>query len=964
MNKSERLNYTEEQIQEEIRGGLLEYLENKESPYVDLAEFFEESFGSTKRLDKEQFKEDLNNFIQENIESIVRLINFDYSKKEEELNRMVLDKKITNTDIQTFGINANIEIRNQSEKIVNKNPNYDYYSSDNQMERYNDNGYFDINSKKEFYINEHLNEENILALDFLKENIRRNSKADVGLFNEKTQFAQRFYYKPIERYLNEDDWGMSPYRAEKDVENIENFKNSIVSHFRQVLSNLRLISDLDGNVYDIKNKWLEENTSSSYPDWNLQNENKEEYDRLYKEHQDNIAKAEKYAENVKTRKTLELLKDAEIQRLIFEAIPSEKFFAETHFKKYPEIDRLLEEKIAEMSDDEKVKYVESEEFKGEAKKYIFSDIYTNDNLDGKIITLSNSYKAPIIFGSNRNLESVISEVLQKNRVQVKKEIVDSYDGNELFWEQYNRIIDSDRGGNSEYAFLPEEFYDVFKEIKNLGPKVFAEVVPDIHKDSKYYNSPESDHLLYFYPDISWMEKDRIKKELWHARRVVDSNLIDFFYEKIEDKPEKPTLSSYSSYQEYDENDEEYKKRKEKLKENKNLLKNWEKNKKNWLEDLSSSERKKIFFEAKQMDWTARLVRTKAYDLNNQRPQSWEDDEDEYYFNRNRNDFIYNISDWKKFDLGGLDMEKIKNALEKNGNILLSFLDLEEEKSDLGLKDIIPIIDLIDAGVDLRGIALAYNKKEFAEYILSGNSKNTLEEVLQTWPKNLRENIKDSEFELCWEYANDYLTQDPKGMIRYAEFIEKNPKIRENINGEINKKSYLDFRLALSVQTDEIVNWYLSGAEYVGNETMQNYFMRFNATRESNERYADFHDALYWIESIKNVEPNEAKSLLLDIETMDESRELKDYISRYRKEDDPLKEKGKINSVRELKKMVMAIESNINLSDLDERVLDITAAPGFNLRALESMHQKPEFRDLIDGKYDKEQPFVPYKKIYT
>lgn len=71
--------------------------------------------------------------------------------------------------------------------------------------------------------------------------------------------------------------------------------------------------------------------------------------------------------------------------------------------------------------------------------------------------------------------------------------------------------------------------------------------------------------------------------------------------------------------------------------------------------------------------------------------------------------------------------------------------------------------------------------------------------------------------------------------------------------------------------------------------MQNYLLRFNATRGTDGRMANWHDVLLWSPNIQKLESGDARSILLSIETMDDNQEFINLLPRYSKERDPLQE---------------------------------------------------------------------------
>src|SRR5690606_28214530 len=124
---------------------------------------------------------------------------------------------------------------------------------------------------------------------------------------------------------------------------------------------------------------------------------------------------------------------------------------------------------------------------------------------------------------------------------------------------------------------------------------------------------------------------------------------------------------------------------------------------------------------------------------------------------------------------------------------------------------------------------------------------------------------------------------------------------------------------------EIRGWYRGATEHVGNSVMQNYLLRFNATRDGSGKIANWHDVLLWSPNIKKLEAGEAKSILSSIETMDDNQEFTQLLPRYVRSKDPLLDNGPIPSLRELKKRVLGIESNIDLTKFTPEVIEITSA---------------------------------------
>ncbi|MEK6947353.1 MAG: GNAT family N-acetyltransferase [Nanoarchaeota archaeon] len=379
----------------------------------------------------------------------------------------------------------------------------------------------------------------------------------------------------------------------------------------------------------------------------------------------------------------------------------------------------------------------------------------------------------------------------------------------------------------------------------------------------------------------------------------------------------------------------------------------------WLAKLPVRKGRDLFREGKRMHWLAKQV----WMANPDRKE-----ENRFY----RQDQYVN---WDRYDISKADVpeEKLNEYLEKQKNLIVALLGQGSENrygqqpeqgksATLGL-----IIQALEQGNDIRGVALAHDKQRYLEGVIGGQVKNDLEFATEDWPADWRKAVSPEEINLYYEYASDYVLLDPNGLTKYATWRASNEgKEWDNVFKETPKrKTDLDFRICLGTQTEEVRTWYKGAAEHVGGSAMQNYLLRFNTTRGADGRIANWHDVLLWSPNIQKLEAGDAKSILLSIETMDDNQEFVNLLPRYSKDRDPLQATGgSIQSLRELKKRILAIESNIDLSKFPPELLDIISAPGFNLAALESMRRRADFQDLLDGKLDKEQPFRPHSRTFA
>jgi ribosomal protein S18 acetylase RimI-like enzyme len=380
--------------------------------------------------------------------------------------------------------------------------------------------------------------------------------------------------------------------------------------------------------------------------------------------------------------------------------------------------------------------------------------------------------------------------------------------------------------------------------------------------------------------------------------------------------------------------------------------------KNWLAALPRRKGRDLFREGKRMYWLAKQVWMKNPDRHEEDRFYWQDQD----------------IGWDRYDISKADVpeEKLNEYLEKQKNLIIALMlqgvedrygehEYQRKPAVLGL-----IIQALECGNDIRGVALAHDKQRYLEGVINGTVKNDLEFAIEDWPADWRKAVSPEEINLYYEYASDYVLLDPNGLTKYATWrASSEDKEWDKVFKETPKrKTDLDFRICLGTQAEEVRGWYKSAAEHVGGSAMQNYLLRFNTTRGADGRIANWHDVLLWSPNIQKLESGDAKSILLSIETMDDNQEFVNLLPRYSKERDPLQTSGPVQSLRELKKRILAIESNIDLSKFPPELLEITSAPGFNLASLESMRRRADFQDLLDGKLDKEQPFRPHSRTFA
>ncbi|MFA6273616.1 MAG: hypothetical protein WC662_00465 [Candidatus Paceibacterota bacterium] len=959
----------------EIDLGIEEYLSKKRGEVDEIETMSFDVEKTEDPLSRKAIEGKINDFLKENFNIIIPPLTF------EETTENILKKlKVLNNDLCEFGLTGDpIYFKDENGKVLNEIPGDSGYYSDivNPKSRPSFEYDYDSNENniKPYFDRErsghrvHVGFSKILAAAYLKNHIRIDSK--LGANKPTSKHTQRYFYKDTGRYLGENDFGMKPFNEEANVANITPFAQTVQRHIRQILSNvetIKLVAIGRGEDYDLPQRFkdlkarlrekygMPERLSSTDPN----------YDQIEKIRNQIREKIKKEVEINQKEYLNQIINSPEVSDLIFNAVPFAKFSNEIGSKTNKEIETIINKKIGEDKDlYNRLEYCKSNEFKEDIKDSVLRDLRIMPELEEVAVATSVAHNRPVaIVGDQEHIiKNLINKAQSQYVYQVEQKIINA-DPDELL-KKITKMVTSGRGEQSPYSFSE---FSLYEAVKKIGIDKFFEMYPSAKQQIIENNASFQDLNInefirgvakiyeIFGDSISKMDVEKIKKEMWHAETLQSAEMWNYFAQrelggeiKVPKKYER--LTDYEQYQ-------------KKQLAFQAKINNFKKN-------LSLSERKKLFFEGKKIYWVAKQVQKRIWELNKNKNVPVQG---EYAGNEDENEFkFYNYHDtinWEQYDCKNIDFEKLSKYLSTHGNIICALLVTDEKEnvqigSNVNIETIMQVIEAMEKGADMRGVALAFDKKKYLDGILSGQEKkNDLEYALKDWPSDLRKVISTEEFQLYFENAEQYLYQDPNGMVRYAKLLQQEPSIRKLLGEKIEKKSDLDLRLCLSVQTPEVRAWYFEGAEYIGHLSLQRYFVRFQATKEKTGGYPNLHDALYWIPNIKNVEPGEARSLLDGVDTVDESNELRDFLPRYDKEKDLLKDDGPIKSLRELKKRVFAIEANIDLSTLSPEMLDIISAPGFNLSAFKHLQEEERFKKLIEGELNKEQPFAPHKRIFT
>ncbi|HNV97196.1 MAG TPA: GNAT family N-acetyltransferase [bacterium] len=533
------------------------------------------------------------------------------------------------------------------------------------------------------------------------------------------------------------------------------------------------------------------------------------------------------------------------------------------------------------------------------------------------------YKKPILLDAYNNEKSITQNIKSILQTFIMERSLNSE--NDEFQTFFNSHT-CGRGPGSPYFYSNNELY---KLIKKIGLKKAQEILET--DDRRIHEQLNGLNIL---TDIGYnvdsLDNEQLKKQIFEANKLNSSNIWSYFEKKYREEIKNKTIDIYGN--------EKY------------LFQN------EWMSILGKRKMRDLYSEGKRMYWLANKV--------------WSADRTKYADEKfyNRADYI----DWEKYDTTKINIkeEELNRQLQKNIEIIASLLsnthhDEFRNKINHGDINLGLIINALEKNEDIRGVAVAENKQRYLEGVINGENKNDLEFAMLDWPDDFKKHVSREEIELYYEYAEDYIKLDPYGLSKYLSWraSEDGQSWNELFENVPKQKSDLDLRICLSSQTKEIRDWYKSGAEYIGQSTMQNYILRFNTTRGSDGHFLDWHDVLFWIPNITKLEKDEAKSIISSIDTADDNQEFIKFLPRYNKERDSLLGEP-IQSLRELKKRIIAIESKIDLSGMPQKIVDIISAPGFNLSELQSLQQTTKFKELIDGKLDKNQPFKPHKRIFA
>lgn len=755
----------------------------------------------------------------------------------------------------------------------------------------------------------------LLTLVYARDAIRIDTQNKANRVGDKT--SHRYYLKSQKRYLCKNDFGMR-YWDEEEEKMVEGKVGNLAPFVQTVKQQLaRIQENLSAVTYELTDRIREEVcaefTMPNYEDF----ENKNEYQEAYSRYQQELEKA------VSSRVAQELLEQFEQnpgdKRLVLESIPIRKVSTQLHFQ----YDRIAQ-KYGLTEGDPVDAYREFQQHGYKKVEGLLSEPSADEKADTTLrFVYSDLFNKPVIVQRNFDKKTLISQAISGVKNVLAYNAAQTNEETKTAFERYR----CGRGEQSPYYYQDHVLYDF---IQSVGAGNVDQIL-----DSDDRNISEqltgNEYIKVMGYDISRFEPNKLRKQLHEANKLDRSRIWQYLKQR-----ESGTI----------------KKAKKKLGEKATG--------KHWLELLGRRKAQDLFREGKRMYWLAQQVYMKS-------PHHSEDNK--FY----KQDAYVN---WERYDLTKADVPEanISEYLDKHKTLIIALLGQGDEQDRYGEQQEIKgtsatlglILTALERSSDLRGVAIAYDKQRYLEGLIKGGVTDDLEFALQDWPIEWKEAVSKDEIDLYYEYSSNYVQLDPNGLAKYAAWraTAEGKEWAKVFTEAPEQKSDLDFRICLGSQTEEIRGWYKSGAEYVGNETMQSYLMRFNATRNTVGHIANWHDVLFWVPNIRKLESADAKSILSSIQTMNDNEEFIKLLPRYSKERDQFAEQKGIQSIRELNKRILAIESNIDLSTFPPELLEIMTAPGFNLSALESMRRRADFQDLLEGKLDATQPFKPHRRMFA
>lgn len=910
----EKYQYSKEYERNEADDELYEYLnspENMQGEKLAIVANYEEEL-TPAPLTSEILRDEARNFVINNLKTFLPAIIQDYDYDES-----ASFFGITNEDLGLLGTDYAITKEYGSSQITKGDSSFQYGS---------ENG---------------VSIAELIALLYMKQNVALVTRRSLGLVGRGS--PSRYYLKNLDRYLYANDFGMMPHDdysdevRDGDVSYIMPFIDALSEEISQITENLKGARQV---LFDRKLANLKQENRNQPP---------EEYVRIrlgeggYRYKLQELAHlhaegrttdveqfwidCKRYLEDdgysdIGDSVSLELssaLRNNQADReTILDSVPLAKMSRELEFS-YDEIAVSL----GMLTNDPIADY---DNFDNNSDK-ISSLVVSSENSGGSIPTVYlKFYNQPVIASEDSaEIISYLDDVTSSIKGYLAERAIN---------REAEELRDCVNKHRTQYQrWQKGNYYDVseiYDFIRKVGPEKADEVlaipghnVCQLLESAQYLNAINFDYDQASSKDvIDQIDQSRemIQSGLWGYLKK--RSFPDIGYQKGESK-------------EFDKGA-------------------------NWLKYLEPQEGGKLFSEGKAMYRFAKQIC---------QAQSRYDSVDFLQVNN------YYYSNWEPYDLASFstDEDAFIKHIDKNLDLITALMKVDEAPTEnssqgdsinKGLLSL--IIKALESGRDMQGLALANDKQRYLKAVISGESESGIDFAISDWPEEWKAAVSREELELYYEHANGYLIRDQKSMTRYAAWrsSEEGNGWDDIFDKESKTKASLDMKMCMAMQTPEVRGWYRSGAEYVGAATMQKYLLRFNVTHSDDGGFADWHDALYWVPNFTRIESGEAKAILSGIETADDNQAFNNFLQRYNREKDLLVVDGPIQTLSELIKRVLAIESHIDLSKFPPKVSRIISAPKFDLASLDTMVGEQRFTELVEGKLDEAQPFQPYQRMFA
>jgi len=233
-NFSKPEQFSKEETRQQIEEGIAEYLVSK-NPEKEIEPETAQTFEMTvaeEPLKRSDFESGLENFVDGNFNELAPLLISRQNRAE-----LIKQLKLTNEQIGLLGANYFIREQNGEANIY-------------QTDEYYPEG--------QYVSDETVSGSDLLALAYVRDTVRIDTARDVG--KAKKTIPHRFYFKPQNRYLCANDFGMRVWKDEEkemidgDITNIAPFIATAKREFERIAKNLETVGVEKAMESDVNRK--------------------------------------------------------------------------------------------------------------------------------------------------------------------------------------------------------------------------------------------------------------------------------------------------------------------------------------------------------------------------------------------------------------------------------------------------------------------------------------------------------------------------------------------------------------------------------------------------------------------------------------------------------------------------------------------------------------------------------------